>query len=224
MVTRSQRHKAFSQGYSSDGEPALQPLAFASKGISLHANDSSSYTSAGLSAVAVDERPLVVVGARFAGAATINSVLIGGTALSLVGGLAVDAAGSPVAFYLGAPGQSGQVTANFSVAMVRGFIGMWGLRNLAQLAARGSVNTANDNTVVNIAAAQNGAIFAAAYATACTGFTWTGVTERSDLDLETGSRASLADLVTAVAAPAFSLSADGAGTLNSYRMAAVSLR
>jgi hypothetical protein len=189
------------------------------------ATDGTSIVTTGLGAVAADERPVVAVIARAGVSLTITSVTIGGVALKYAGGVNTDSTGTPIAFYIGALGQTGQATINFDVASTRTQVGMWPVKGLQLPITYYSSNTSITNGAnASLLVPNGGLVLGGVYNTNnVASFSWNGTTSVLDTTIESSHRVALSANVYATAATV-NVAATTTGTPAGYRMATVCLR
>lgn len=200
----------------------LRPATVTYTDSSASNTDLTTYTFSSLSiGEASTSRHVIVAVLASNAAATVSTLTVGGVSASLAK-RATATNGIAEIWIVAVPtGATGNVVVTFNAGNNRASVGVWAAYNLLSATATDSDESNADPGVISIDVQAGGILVAGVYSVSGTvSYTWTNITERFDIVVETTRRASGASLDFAAAQTGLSITADASAATSQTMVAA----
>ena len=200
----------------------LRPATVTYTDSSASDTDLTTYTFSSLSiGEASTSRHVIVAVLASNAAATVSTLTVGGVSASLAK-RATATNGIAEIWIVAVPtGATGNVVVTFNAGSNRASVGVWAAYNLLSATATDSDESNADPGVISIDVQAGGILVAGVYSASGTvSYTWTNITERFDIVVETTRRASGASLDFAAAQTGLSITADASAATSQTMVAA----
>lgn len=203
----------------------LRPATVTYTDSSASNTDLTTYTFSSLSiGEASTSRHVIVAVLASNSAATVSTVstlTVGGVSASLAKRATATNGIAEIWIAAVPTGATGNVVVTFNAGNNRASVGVWAAYNLLSATATDSDESNADPGVISIDVQAGGILVAGVYSsTGTVSYTWTNITERFDIVVETSRRASGASLDFAAAQTGLSITADASAATSQTMVAA----